>query len=83
MNITEANVAFDLSMSAYETAIGHLRVMPNEGTLYCCFVNSPMAYQIKQKYSCEVVLVPNEIAKTVFCWAVTANDSMYYSCPTS
>lgn len=79
MNITESQIALDISFTAFETAVAHIRAEPNKVTLYVVHAAVCVAYKIKERYNCEIVLIPNELAKTNFCWGVIGNDSMYWS----
>lgn len=83
MNSIEATSAVYLSFSSVEVAIGALRARPYEVVLYCSSYNSCKAYQIEKELDCGVVIVPVELMKNMFVWAVTYNDSIYWSPVTS
>ena len=79
MNIVETTVAIDISPTAFQQALVHLRALPYEATLYCSYSSIAQAHKVKQMYDCKLVLIPDELAKTKYCWAVVGNGSMYWS----
>ena len=79
MNITQAPIAMDITFTAFETAVGYIRALPNEVTLYCAHVCVCTAYKIQERYQCAVILIPDELAKSRYVWGVVGNDSMFWS----
>lgn len=79
MNIVESPIAKDLSLMAFEEAVGTIRCQPNQVILYCAHAMVCVAYKIRQHYNCNVQLIPNELMRNNFTWAVMGNDSMFWS----
>ena len=79
MNIIQGNIAMDISMMAFETAVAAIRGLPDKVTLYCTQSCCCTAFKIKEAYRCEVILVPDELAKSIFHWGVIGNNSMYWN----
>lgn len=73
-------IAMDISEAAFERAVGMLEASPSAVTLLCSADCAALAFRIEQKYGCKTVLLPNEIMKSQFHWAVRT-DSATVWCP--
>lgn len=84
MQVIRPKVEIDLSVNAFEQAVGELRAKsPALVMLYCAANSTCLAQTIRDKYKCPTILVPDELLKNKFVWAVEYNDSMYCSLPTA
>lgn len=70
MQILTPTIPMDFHEHAFDVAIGMLQTPPNEATILCSVDCWKVAWYLKEKYGCMAVLLPNELLKNNFHWAV-------------
>lgn len=74
MLLKEPSLAMDLSELSFEMAVGQLEIDPENATIWVPAMQIALAYRIKQKYKCQVIAIPNVLAKNQFCWGVASGN---------
>lgn len=69
----------DFSAMAFGVAVGMLETMPNEVEILCSADEAVEAYKLQKEFGCKVVLLPNELLKTQFHWAVRTASALVWS----
>ncbi len=72
-------VPMDFSEVAFNMAVGMLEVSPDQVEILVPATEAVRAYDIQRKYGCKVVLIPLELLKTQFSWAVRTTSAMVWS----
>lgn len=79
MNIVQSPIACDLTEVAFSNALSAMRCMPEETTVFCSNNCTLTAEALRKKHGCKVVLVPEEILKSTFAWAIKCEHGIYWS----
>lgn len=75
----KAPVARDFSESAFKDAVAALEVFPGAVEILCSSMYSALLFEINKKYECRVVMVPDELLKNRFYWAVRTSGATYWA----
>lgn len=79
INATEMNIPCDLTEGTFADAVGLLKCLPDQVTVYCAHAYACEAYKIQKQYGCAVILLPQEILKDQDHWAVQHASEIVWS----